>query len=214
MNSQEMKYITNPDNWAMSAKVIEWMTTNLSPNCRVVELGGGNGSFRLHHHFKDVVTVEHDTQWAKVLFKQGLPVLLCPLHGTYYRDDERLLRLIKAADVIVIDGPQGDKRLGFVRYFEHVKDQCILVIDDTQRAYMKRLMRYETLHVINDNGRTTHIQRADNKDNPKATPMVEQTPKPRTNKTIVSHPQMEKVSEEISGNKSTVRKVRKKRKRL
>jgi len=208
-----MKSTTLIDDWAMSQKVIDWMVANLDPKARVVELGGGNGSFRIHHYFDNVITVEHDTQWARQLIAQGLPVLLCPLHQDYYRNDERLMHLLKRADVIVIDGPQGRRRLGFVRYLNEVQNGAVLIIDDSQREYMKRLLQNPTITTIVDGGRKTTIQRADNKNKPTTSPMVEQSKKPRAGSATISHEQMEEVSKEISGDESTVRKVQKTSKR-
>jgi len=201
------------DNWAMSAKVIKWLEQNIDRKARVVELGGGNGSFRVHHLFDNVVTVEHDTQWARQLINQGLPVLLCPLQGDYYRKDERLMHLLQAADVIIVDGPQGRRRLGFHIYQKELKNGAIVVVDDSQRPYMKRLLKNETITTIVDKDRTTTIQRAKNPNKSTTSPMVKQSKEPRPSEATIPHEQVEEISKEISGTKSTVRKVQKTSKR-
>lgn len=201
------------DNWAMSAKVIKWLEQNIDRKARVVELGGGNGSFRVHHLFDNVVTVEHDTQWARRLINQGLPVLLCPLQGDYYRKDDRLMRLIQAADVIIVDGPQGRRRLGFHIYQKELKNGAIVVVDDSQRDYMKRLLKNETITTIVDKDRKTTIQRANNPNNSTTSPMVKQSQESRGNQEAISHEQMEEIPKEISGTQPTVRKVQKTSKR-
>lgn len=208
-----MKSTIYLDDWAMSSKVIDWMRENIDPKSRVVELGGGNGSFRVHHLFENVITVEHDTQWARELIRQGLPVLLCPLHGDYYRDDERLLQLIRKADVIIVDGPQGRRRLGFLRYLNQVQDGTVLIFDDTHREYMNRLLKNPTIQTIIDGNRKTTVQRADNQNKPTTSPLVKQSQKPRGNETTISHTKMEEVSTKISVDESTVRKVQKTSKR-
>jgi hypothetical protein len=206
--------MTLTDDWAMSQMVIDWMKANLRPDICVVELGGGTGSFRIHEHFENVVTVEHDRKWAKQLIKEGLPVLYCPLEGNYYRKDERLLKLIRMADVVIVDGPPSDKRLGFYSYLKEVRNNAVLVFDDTHRGYMKNLLRHSTIATIQDGKRLTTIQRANNEDRPASSPMGNKAPPERRDKEAVPHTEMEVVSEEVPEHTSTVQDVRKKRKRM
>tara|TARA_R110001606_G_scaffold124077_3_gene257382 strand:+ start:2467 stop:3117 length:651 start_codon:yes stop_codon:yes gene_type:complete len=206
--------MTLTDDWAMSQMVIDWMKANLRPDICVVELGGGTGSFRIHEHFENVVTVEHDRKWAKQLIKEGLPVLYCPLEGSYYRKDERLLKLIRMADVIIVDGPPADKRLGFYSYLKEVRNNAVLVFDDTHRGYMNNLLRHVTITTIRDGKRLTTIQRANNEDRPASSPMGNKAPTERGDKEAVPHTEMEAVSQAFLEHPTTVQNVRKKRKRV
>ena len=213
MKKQTTPSMTQIDNWAMSQKVIDWMSQNLRRDICVVELGGGTGSFRIHHLFDNVVTVEHDTRWGMRLVKEGLPVLLCPIEGQYYRRDERLMKLIRMADVIVVDGPPAQQRLGFYNYLNEVKNGAVLIFDDSQRSYMQSLLRNPTIETITDGNRQTTIQRANNKNKATTSPMAKQAPPERGDKEAVPHDQMESVSQEIPEPQSTVQDVPKKRKR-
>ena len=213
MRKQTTPSMTQIDNWAMSQKVIDWMSQNLRRDICVVELGGGTGSFRVHHLFDNVVTVEHDTRWGMRLVKQGLPVLLCPIEGQYYRRDERLMKLIRMADVVIIDGPPAQQRLGFYNYLKEVQNGAVLIFDDSQRSYMKSLLRNPTIETITDGKRQTTIQRADNKDKATTSPMAKQTPTERRDKEAVSHYKVASISQEVSKPQPTVQDVPKKRKR-
>jgi hypothetical protein len=199
--------------WKISGKVLQWMTDNLPSNARVVELGGGDGSEALQSAFFDCITVEHDREWARKLIAQGLNVYHCPLEQNYYRPTEQLRALLASADAIVVDGPQGRMRVGFVRYLKTVQHKAVLVIDDTHRPYMKRVLKHTTVEIIRDEHRTTHIQHAHNPQNATAENVGIEEGSRGQNQSDLQHTEMAEVSAVVPEDEPTVRPVRKTSKR-
>jgi len=212
MKSPKTKSLRRLD-WSMSQTVIDWMKANLNHDAKIVELGGGDGSHRLHEIFTDCITVEHDVKWVRKLRGEGIRTLYVPMELNYYRDTEELLHHIVTADAIVVDGPPASSRLGFQRYLRRVQDGCILLIDDTHREYMRRLLKHTTIEVLRDEHRTTHIQRAKNHENSKTSPMVIQEQNSSRDSEAIPHSNVAEVQADIPKKKPTVRKVRKSGKR-
>jgi len=195
--------------WSMSNDVIEWLKKHIPEDAKIVELGGGEGSHRLHELFDDCITVEHDVKWVKFLRNQGITTLYVPMEDNYYQDNERLLHHLVTADVIIVDGPPATSRLGFVRYLRRVQDRAVLVIDDTHRNYMKRLLKHTTVDIIKDEHRTTHIQIAKNKHNSKAKDMAFQKQTSGKDSATISHAEVEEIPVDLPKKKPNVQKVSK-----
>lgn len=189
------------DLYQISRKVHDWMEKNLDRKSRVLELGGGRGSKRLQNLFPNSLTIEHDPHWVGHLLRASCRVMHRPLVDGWFEIDDELREEIRKADVILIDGPPGYLRSNFEKHWDLLSGETILIIDDTHRAKVRRMVKDEIIAIIHDDRRMTHITKskrdAKNPDKGEAESLDRPKPKRRRRKAI-SKPEMEKISEVVS----------------
>jgi hypothetical protein len=131
-----MQPSTNP--WALNPHVSEFLALEY-PGAKILELGGGTGSPYLHHLNSDVLTVEHDPDWITYLEGMGCRYLAVPLEAGWYLPSKELGQAMAAAQVIVVDGPPGRKRVNFMQHLHRVPPGCVVVLDDAHRPEIANL---------------------------------------------------------------------------
>lgn len=198
------------DQWMMSRRVVEWMEKNLDPSLRILELGGGRGSKRIQIRWRNSLTIEHDPKWVGHLLRAGCSVMHRPLVDGWYEMDDELREEIQKADVLIIDGPPGYLRTNILPFMDLPKEGCILIIDDTHRAKNRSLIQDPIIATIKDEKRMTHITKRDakNTDEGDSLSMDHKKPRSRRRRKVVSKPSMEKVSEMVPLDESSVRTMR------
>ena len=150
------------DLYRISSAVHDWVWAHADGGV-VVELGGGNGSPVLHERVPNCTTIESDGEWYINLVERGVNAVHAPLVDGWYEQTDEVLELLRTADVLIVDGPTGPMRNNFEAHMHHLKDGCLVCIDDTHRRPTRAVARrlaasgWELLRrLVDPFGRHTH----------------------------------------------------------
>jgi hypothetical protein len=120
----------NLNGWAISTELFNWILENIPKGSTILELGSGRGTRELVKHY-NVYSVEHDKKWLN-LVPQSI-YIHAPLVDNWY-DVEILKELLpKKYDVLLIDGPPAEKRVGVIKHSNLFKTDIPIIIDDSNR---------------------------------------------------------------------------------
>lgn len=151
------------DDHALGKPVLEWITARFGPGTRVLELGSGTGTFRLHDAGYDVISIEHDERyldWAPVSYVHA-PIAE---DGWYDALEVERAALEGDYDLVIVDGPPGRiGRKGLLRHFDALWpafELATVVVDDVHRGAerdlffeLSRLLGRKGLFEPSDRGR-------------------------------------------------------------
>jgi len=117
--------------------LMELLEEVLTPTSRVFEYGGGGSTVWFAARAGEVVTVEHDEQWASILAAAVADCSGCVVHSRRLDSaDDSYVRSIQEHpdgyfDIVVVDGRERVRCLEAAR--EKVRPGALLLLDDAQR---------------------------------------------------------------------------------
>ena len=134
--------LTKLGDWAISAEMFEWITTNIPHNSIILELGSGFGSVELSKLYK-VYSIEHDLEWIGL--SDQVNYIHAPLVDNWYDESVLLKELPQKYDLLIVDGPIQEKRVNLLNHLDLFNFNIPIIIDDTNRD-----LDYEMSMVISE----------------------------------------------------------------
>jgi hypothetical protein len=135
----------NLNGWALPEEVFEWLINNIKQGSTILELGSGNGTKELVKFF-NVYSVEQEKKWVGVEPKSTYiysPLKkyddMIPHSSGWYDVDILKNELPKKYDLLIIDGPVGNNRGNFIKFYDFFDMTVPIIIDDTNRDGDKRM---------------------------------------------------------------------------
>jgi hypothetical protein len=123
-----------------SYPAIRWLSAALRSSDRVFEYGAGASTLWFDRRVREIMSVEHDSQWFARLRQPEHGTILCePCSGTWWEgydpDQDSYLRAIIAGapwDVVVVDGMARNAAVQYA--LDHLNPEGIIVVDDTHNS--------------------------------------------------------------------------------
>lgn len=151
----------NLDGWAISTELFNWMLENIPKGSTILELGSGRGTSELVKHY-NVYSVEHDNRWLNLVPLSNY--IHAPLVDGWY--DVRILeqQLPKEYDVLLIDGPPAEKRVGILKHLHLFRRDVLIIVDDSHRKtdfsivqHLTKDSKNKTLDIVSNEKKSTVI---------------------------------------------------------
>lgn len=114
----------------------------------ILELGSGIGTKYLSE-FYTMISIEHnkkyvdkyDSTYIYAPLKWIKPIRGLPEVDTWYDSEIMKKEIPKLSyDLILIDGPPGNARAGFIKYWEIFKHDVPMIFDDINRDYDRKII--------------------------------------------------------------------------
>ena len=128
------------DPFAISSELLETIKTILPTDGKILEIGSGSGTHELRK-MATVYSIEQDFKYA-VPSEGPHTTFLVPIdHATNWYDVEALKKALEGLryDLILIDGPAGHGREGFVGNMGLFDLDATIVVDDMHRISNQKL---------------------------------------------------------------------------
>jgi hypothetical protein len=133
--------------WSIDEVLYNFICDRWPKGKSILEFGSGRGTKALAEHYV-VHSVEHDIRW---LNKYNSNYIFAPLKshkplrhysGTVWYDPEILEESIKSIhyDLILVDGPPGPNRAGFLKYSDLFDLDVPIIFDDVHRKSAYKVM--------------------------------------------------------------------------
>lgn len=120
----------NLNGWAISTELFNWILENIPKDSTILELGSGRGTRELVKHY-NVYSVEHDVKWLNLVPQSHY--IHAPLVDGWYDVEILKEKLPKQYDVLLIDGPPAEKRIGVLKHLNLFKTDVPIIVDDSNR---------------------------------------------------------------------------------
>lgn len=120
----------NLNGWAISTELFNWMLENIPKGSTILELGSGRGTSELVKHY-NVYSVEHDDRWLNLVPLSNY--IYAPIVDGWYDVNALEQQLPKEYDVLLIDGPPAEKRVGVLKYLHLFRTDVPIIVDDSNR---------------------------------------------------------------------------------
>lgn len=133
--------------WSLPQDATQWLKDHIEYGTTILELGSGDGTFRLAEWF-DVATVEHDATWADAILRRQLAainandvrVIHAPILDGWYDATVLQWQLPLSYSAIVVDGPPGNiGRWGFLEHLDMFNTDVPILFDDIHRPAEREL---------------------------------------------------------------------------
>ena len=122
----------NLDNMAISSELFDWLLNNLPKDSTILEFGSGSGTIELTKNW-NVYSVEEDEKWINVAQKSHY--IHAPIKNGWYDSDVVFSNIPNEYDLIIVDGPKGEKyRGGINKHWDKLKNNVSIIFDDTHRT--------------------------------------------------------------------------------
>ena len=134
---------SNLGGWSISRELFDTIAMLLDgvTNPTILELGSGTGTKELRK-IATVISVEHDPQYLPETHAphKGFIVPLCNTTGWY--EKQQMYKILKHGgyDLILVDGPLRNGRHGFLQNLWMFETDCAIIIDDTNRKEIKKMV--------------------------------------------------------------------------
>ncbi len=136
------------EGWAISESLFNYIGEILPVGCIILELGSGEGTAELVKHWQ-VYSIESEEEW---LNKYHDHYIHAPLvkhkeiknhDGNMWYNARVLERELPKIDydLILVDGPAGETRAGFVKYWDLFKHDVPIIFDDVNRVRDWKIMK-------------------------------------------------------------------------
>jgi len=102
---------------------------------KMLELGAGVISTQVFSHHFELTTIEQISEWC---WKYPSNYIHAPLLGEWY-DPQYLQNLPKDYEVVLVDGPSGDKRHGLLNHLELFNTDALWIFHDIYRPTERNL---------------------------------------------------------------------------
>jgi glycosyltransferase involved in cell wall biosynthesis len=124
---------SNNNYWSLDDDVFDLIEAKIPVGSKIIEFGSGSGTTRLLSKFK-VTSIEHDFRFIVKRCKEH-KVFHVPIENGWY-NNSMIKNLVdnEKFDLMIIDGPPGELRLGIVKnleLFNHI--DCPMIFDDIDR---------------------------------------------------------------------------------
>lgn len=115
--------------WSIDQKVFGWILSNLPSGSSILELGSGWATGQLARYYK-MHSIENSSDW---MGKFDTNYIFAPDTSGWYNVDvlKGVLPIIKY-DLLLIDGPQHNKRSEIINHADLFNWKVPVIIDDTQ----------------------------------------------------------------------------------
>lgn len=140
---------------SISENLVSCIMDILPENNTILELGSGYGTIELCKHYK-VYSVEHEKDWIGFGPSTYIHAPLTPhkevsgFMGKRWYDREILERELPKLtyDLLLVDGPAGTKRVGFLKYIHLFNTNIPIIFDDVNGNEVTKLC-FAVAHVLN-----------------------------------------------------------------
>jgi hypothetical protein len=121
-----VKNLTNFGDWSISKQLFEIVTKILPKGSTILELGSGQATQEFSHYGYEMYSIEHDEHWLKRYYTNYIYVPLAE-NGWY---NPIYLKNLPKYDLLIIDGPESEKRDLMIDYLDLFDLSKPIVLDN------------------------------------------------------------------------------------